>query len=49
MSRFTLCTLLCVSLLSACAGKLGGPAVQPGFDEAYSESVGFSGVAREPS
>ena len=48
MSRLTVCALLCATLLSACSGKLGGAPVQPGMDELYSESIGFTGVGSEP-
>ncbi|MGJ5619768.1 hypothetical protein [Sulfitobacter sp. MF3-043] len=44
MPRLLIFALMSVGLLSACAGKLGGPPPAPVFGGKYSQSVGFTGV-----
>jgi hypothetical protein len=47
MTRSTIFALMAIGLLTACAGKLGGPPPQPAMSEAYSDSIGFTGVGSE--
>lgn len=44
MQRSVILALMTFSLLSACAGKLGGPPPAPVFGGTYSNSIGFTGV-----
>lgn len=48
MFRTTFAALITLSLLSACAGKLGGPPPAAAIGGTYSHSIGFTGVGREP-
>jgi hypothetical protein len=47
MPRSVILALMTFSLLSACAGKLGGPPPAPVFGGAYSKSIGFTGVGSD--
>ncbi len=47
MSRNLIFVLTAFGLLSACGGQLGGPPPQPALSDAYSSSIGFTGVGRE--
>jgi hypothetical protein len=47
--RLRLISLLTLAaLVAGCAGKLGGPPPAPVFGGTYSQSVGFTGIGREP-
>ncbi len=48
MSRTLIFAVVASGLLSACAGQLGGPPPQPGMSDAYSNSIGYTGVGNEP-
>ena len=41
-------TVTALSLVSACAGQLGGPPPAPIEGGAYSNSVGFTGISYSP-
>ena len=43
-----LAALAALSLISACAGQVGGPPPQPAMTQTYSNSVGFTGIDGEP-
>jgi hypothetical protein len=47
MTRTTILALMTVGLLSACTEEIGMPPFQPGMDEDYSHSVGFTGIGSE--
>ena len=47
MSRPVLLALIAASLLSACGGRFVGPPPQPAMTNAFSDSVGFTGIGSE--
>jgi hypothetical protein len=47
MTRSTFIALISVGLLSACAGKIGGPPIQPAMDPKFTNSIGFTGIGGE--
>ncbi|MBD3662657.1 hypothetical protein [Sulfitobacter aestuariivivens] len=45
MTAKILALFCAAALLSACGGRFVGPPPQPGMSDAYSNSVGFTGVS----
>ncbi len=49
MPRASFLALIAILLLPACSGKLGGPPPAPVHGGTYSRSVGFTGLAGDPT
>lgn len=48
MKTKLIASVVAATLVSACAGELGGPPPAPIEGGAYSNSVGFTGVSYQP-